>query len=52
VTAKVDSTKLAISYMNDADRFVELVLALMKEKTGGGGGGDILESSSETPFLV
>jgi hypothetical protein len=51
VTAKVDSTKLAISYMNDADRFVELVVALMKEKTGGGGG-DILESSSETPFLV
>jgi hypothetical protein len=35
--------------MNDADRFVELVLALMKEKTGGG---DILEASSETPFLV
>jgi hypothetical protein len=30
----VDSTKRAISYLKDAESFVELVQAMMKEKNG------------------
>ena len=34
VTAKVDSTKNVIAHLKDADSFVELVQALMKETNG------------------